>query len=123
MRLRISVCLLLLAMMLASCNRTTNKRVAFVPKGRAHVFWQSVHAGAVAGQRENPGFELIWNGTAAETDFEGQIQIVDSAINQHVDAICLAPIDRKVLVSVVERAAAQGIPVFIFDSAIDTDKF
>jgi ribose transport system substrate-binding protein len=106
-----------------SCNRSAAKRVAFVPKGRAHVFWQSVHAGAIAAERENPGFTIIWNGPASETDFEGQIQIVDAAVNQHVDAICLAPIDKKVLVAVVERAAAQGIPVIIFDSPIDTDKF
>ena len=95
----------------------------FVPKGRAHEFWQSVHAGAIAAMRENPGYEIIWNGPASETDYEGQIRIVDSAINQHVDAICLAPIDKKVLVEVVERAAAQNIPVVIFDSPVDTAKF
>jgi len=107
----------------ASCNRSTQKRVVFVPKGRAHEFWQSVHAGAIAAMRENPGYEIIWNGPASETDYEGQIRIVDSAINQHVDAICLAPIDKKVLVEVVERAAAQNIPVVIFDSPVDTAKF
>ena len=109
-----------------SCNRSLNsreKRVVFIPKGRAHVFWQSVHAGAIAAMRESPGFTIIWNGPASETDFEGQIQIVDAAMNQHADAICLAPIDKKVLVAVVDRAAAQGIPVVIFDSPIDTDKF
>ncbi|MDP9171456.1 MAG: substrate-binding domain-containing protein [Acidobacteriota bacterium] len=82
-----------------------------------------MHAGAVAAMRENPGYGIIWNGPASETDYEGQIQIVDSAINQHADAICLAPIDKKVLVAVVERAASQGIPVIIFDSPVDSDKF
>ena len=111
------------ALCLISCNRSTEKRVVFIPKGQAHVFWQSVHAGAIAAMRENPGYTVIWNGPASETDYEGQIKIVDSAINQHVDAICLAPIDKKVLVAVVERAAAQGIPVMIFDSPVDTEKF
>ena len=112
------------ALCAASCNRSSSeKRVVFIPKGRAHVFWQSVHAGAIAAMRESPGYTVIWNGPASETDFEGQIQIVDAAINQHVDAICLAPIDKKVLVAVVERAAGQGIPVVIFDSPVDTDKF
>lgn len=124
MRIRASVFLAAsAALLLAACNRSTNKRVVVIPKGRAHVFWQSVHAGAIAAARENPGVDVIWNGTASETDYEGQIKILDAAINQHVDAICLAPIDRKVLVNVVERAAAQGIPVFIYDSGIDTDKF
>jgi ribose transport system substrate-binding protein len=44
-------------------------------------------------------------------------------INRRVDAICLAPIDKKVMVNVVERAARQQIPVVIFDSGIDTDSF
>ncbi len=73
--------------------------------------------------RENPGYQIIWNGPASETDYEGQIQIMDSAINQQMDAICLAPIDKKVLAAVVERAAAQKIPVIIFDSPVDSDKF
>ncbi|HVW85022.1 MAG TPA: substrate-binding domain-containing protein [Bryobacteraceae bacterium] len=122
MRKRFGTVVVLCAL-LCACNRSTQKRVAFIPKGRAHVFWQSVHAGAVAAMRENPGYAIIWNGPASETDFEGQIQIVDAAINQHVDAICLAPIDKKVLVSVVDRAAAQNIPVVIFDSPIDTNNF
>ncbi|MDQ6705342.1 MAG: substrate-binding domain-containing protein, partial [Acidobacteriota bacterium] len=58
-----------------------------------------------------------------ETDFNGQLQIVDSMINQRVDAIALAPIDKTVMVSVVDRAAAQGIPMIIFDSPVDTQNF
>jgi ribose transport system substrate-binding protein len=124
MRNRIGVLAVVCASLCAlSCNRSTQKRIAFIPKGRAHVFWQSVHAGAIAAMRENPGYEIIWNGPASETDFEGQIQIVDAAINRQMDAICLAPIDKKVLVAVVERAAAQKIPVIIFDSPVDSDKF
>ena len=97
--MRNRILLLVLACVCVSCNRSTQKRIVFIPKGRAHVFWQSVHAGAIAAMRENPGYEIIWNGPASETDFDGQIQIVESAINQQVDAICLAPIDKKVLVA------------------------
>jgi ribose transport system substrate-binding protein len=107
---------------LCACNRDNKKVIAVIPKGRAHLFWQSVHAGAVKAARET-GVEIIWNGPASETDFNGQLQIVDAMINRHVDAIALAPIDRKVLVSVVERADRAKIPVIIFDSPIDTDKF
>ncbi len=123
MRSSPTVLLLLTSIISAGCNRSHDKRIVFVPKGQAHVFWQSVHAGAIAAMRENSGYTVIWNGPPGETDYEAQIKIVDSATNQHADAICLAPIDRKVLVAVVDRAAAQGIPVIIFDSAIDTDKF
>ena len=29
-----------------ACNRDQKKVIAVIPKGRAHLFWQSVHAGA-----------------------------------------------------------------------------
>ena len=117
------LCAVLLALLIApSCNRGGKKRIAVIPKGRAHLFWQSVHAGANLAARES-GVEVIWNGPATETDFNGQLQIVDAMINQRVDAIALAPIDKTVMVSVVDRAAAQGIPMVIFDSPVDTLNF
>lgn len=96
--------------------------IGVIPKGRAHLFWQSVQAGAIAASRET-GVEISWNGPATETDFNGQLQIVDSMINRRLDAICLAPIDKKAMVSVVDRAAKVGIPVVIFDSPVDTENF
>lgn len=107
---------------LSGCNRNTKKKIGVVPKGRAHVFWQSVHAGAVKAAREND-IEVEWNGPASETDFNGQLQIVDAMINKRLDAIALAPIDKKAMVNVVERAMKQNIPVIIFDSPVDTEQF
>lgn len=106
----------------SACNRNTKKRIGVVPKGRAHMFWQSVHAGANKAAREND-VEIEWNGPATEADFNGQLQIVDAMINKRLDAIALAPIDKKAMVSVVERAMKQNIPVVIFDSPVDTEEF
>jgi ribose transport system substrate-binding protein len=107
---------------LSACNRDKKRVIAVIPKGNAHLFWQSVHAGAVAASRES-GIEIIWDGPASETDYTGQLKVVDAMINRRVDAIALAPIDSKAMVGVVERAASEGIPVIIFDSGIETDKF
>src|SRR5207247_2937660 len=93
-----------------------------IPKGRTHMFWQSIHAGAVAAARES-NVDIIWNGPSVEADSSGQLQIVDAMINQRVDAIALAPVDKTAMVSVVERAARQNIPVVIFDSGVDTENF
>jgi ribose transport system substrate-binding protein len=117
------LCVIALSLVaLSACNRDKKKVIAVIPKGNAHLFWQSVHAGAVATSRES-GVEIIWNGPASETDFTGQLKVVDAMINRRVDAIVLAPIDSKAMVGVVERATTEGIPVIIFDSGIDTDKF
>ena len=104
------------------CSRSSKKVIGVVPMGRSHVFWQSVHAGAIDAARELD-VEISWNGPANESEFNAQIQIVDAMITRRVDAICLAPIDRDALSNVVNRAAAAGIPVVIFDSPIKTDKF
>ena len=108
--------------MQVGCNRDSSKRIAVIPKGQTHLFWQSVHAGANAAAREAK-VEILWKGPASETDFNGQLQIIDSMINQHVDAIAVAPIDRTAMVSVIDRATKQGIPVVVFDSPVDTQNF
>src|ERR1043166_6309089 len=105
-----------------ACNRDHKKVIAVIPKGNSHLFWQSVHAGAVAASRDS-GVDIIWNGPAGESDYTGQLKVVDAMINRHVDAIALAPIDSKAMVGVVERAAKENIPVIIFDSCIDTEQF
>lgn len=104
------------------CRREQKRVIGVIPKGRAHLFWQSVHAGAVAASRE-AGVDINWNGPPTETDYTIQLQIVDAMINRRLDAIVLAPIDRVAMVSAVERAGREKIPVVIFDSPIDTDQF
>lgn len=113
---------LLLILSLAACNRSTKKQIAVIPMGQSHMYWQSVHAGAVKAAREE-NVDVIWNGPASETDLNGQLQIIDNMVTRRVDAICIAPIDRKAMVNAVNRAAAQNIPVIIWDSPVDTDTF
>ncbi len=113
--------LLLCAAALAGCRRSEKKVIGVVPKGVSHIFWQTIHAGAVKAAREF-GFEVEWNAPALEIDASRQIEIVESMVNRRLAGIVLAPVDRKALVGVVERAAREGVPVVIFDSAIDTDQ-
>ena len=119
---RCAAALALLALSLAGCNREHRKTIAVVPKGNSDIFWQSVHAGAVKAAREN-NVDVVWDGPPTETDYALQLQIVDAMLNRRVDAIALAPIDRQAMVSVVNRAADRKVPLIIFDSGIDTDRF
>lgn len=119
---RSSLPLILSLAALVGCNRSTRKQIAVIPMGQSHVYWVSAHAGAVKAARE-ANVDIIWNGPPTESDFSGELQIVENMINQHVDAICLAPIDRKALANAVDRAAAAGIPVVIWDSPVDTQSF
>ncbi len=110
------------ALALASCHRTDQRVIGVIAQGRSHLFWQSVHAGAVAAARET-GVEISWNAPTSETDFAGQLQIMQTMINRRLSAIAISPIDKRALVSVVERAASENIPVVIFDTGVDTDKY
>jgi ribose transport system substrate-binding protein len=112
---------LLMAVAAGGCGRRTRPVVGVVPKGANHIFWQTVHAGAVKAAQEY-GLEIEWNAPTLEIDSGRQIAIVESMINRRLAGIVLAPVDRKALVGVVERAAREGIPVAIFDSGIDTRK-
>ena len=96
--------------------------IAVIPKGTTHIFWQSVHAGALKAADEF-GVEIEWIGPERENDRERQIQIVDDFIVKKVDGIVLAPKDSKALVPSVEKVASRGIPCVIIDSAVDTDKY
>ena len=65
---------------------------------------------------------MIWQGPQKEDDRVQQIQLVQNAIAAGVDGIVLAPLDAKALVDPVEAAVAKGIPVVIFDSALESTK-
>lgn len=98
------------------------RNIVVIPKGVSHFFWQSVHAGAEAAGKEL-GVEITWKGPAQETDYTGQINIVEDAINRRVDGIVLAPSHGEALVPIVDRAQKEGIPVTIFDSGIKTENY
>src|SRR5688572_8349213 len=105
---------------------TTRPRyqIAVIPKGTTHSFWSTIHAGAVKAERELQGqgidVKIIWKGPLREDDREQQIQVVEGFQSQGISAIVLAPLDAKALVRPVEEASRAGIPVVIFDSALDS---
>ncbi|HTM54166.1 MAG TPA: substrate-binding domain-containing protein, partial [Pirellulales bacterium] len=100
-------------------------RIAVIPKGTTHVFWKSVHAGALKAARElqQAGIpvEIQWKGALLENDREGQINVVQDFIAQGVDGIVLAPLDSTALVPSVVEAKRAGIPTVIFDSGLADD--
>ncbi|MBI3679453.1 MAG: substrate-binding domain-containing protein [Acidobacteria bacterium] len=112
-----------LLLVLAACQaRPKRKQIAVVPKATSHVFWISVQAGSLAAGKEL-GVDVLWNGPAAETEYSRQIQILDSMIARRVDGIAIAAAERKALVQSVERAVDAGIPVTVFDSGLDSERY
>jgi ribose transport system substrate-binding protein len=111
-----------LALLFSGCARSSRKTIAVIPKATSHLFWVSVQAGALAAGKDL-GVDVLWNGPAMETEYDRQIQIVDSMIARRVDGIALAAADRVALVGPLDRAMAAGIPVTIFDSGLDSTNY
>ena len=104
----------------AACSKTT--RIGVVPKSVDPVFWQIVHAGTLAAARE-AGVEIDWEGPKEETDYFTQIAIVERMLDSGIDGLVVAPTNAVRMVSVVEKAVEAGVPVTIFDSALQSDQF
>ena len=120
--MRSKLALIAAAFLLSACHRNAAKRIAVIPKANSHEFWVSVHAGAAAAGQKF-GVEILWNGPALETEYDRQMQIVDSMIAQHVDGLAVAAAERKALNRSLDRAAQLGIPVTVFDSGVDSSNY
>ncbi len=95
-----------------------SRRVAVIPKGTTHVFWQAVADGARAGGAAT-GLEIAWKGPLQENDRAQQIQLVQQFVSEGIAGLALAPLDHVALVPAVAAAKRKGIPVVIFDSDLD----
>jgi ribose transport system substrate-binding protein len=97
-------------------------RIAVIPKGTTHIFWKSIHAGAVKAAQEL-GVEIIWKGPLKEDDRESQIKVVEIFSTRGVSGIVLAPLDDTALGRPVREAVDNGIPVVIIDSGLKSEDY
>ncbi|KPK36763.1 MAG: sugar ABC transporter substrate-binding protein [Phycisphaerae bacterium SG8_4] len=102
-------------------------QIAVIPKGTTHVFWKSIHAGAVKAEQElkaeGVDVEIIWKGPLKEDDRESQIRVMEDFITLGVTGIVLAPLDDAALRMPVKDAVNNGIPVVIIDSGLNSDDY
>jgi ribose transport system substrate-binding protein len=115
--LAVAVCLFLSGC--GTANRAHTLRIAVVPKGTSHDFWKYIHAGAVQAERQRDGVQILWDGPAKEDQRHVQQQMVEQFTSQRVNALVLAPSDRRALVGPVKAALEKGIPVVIIDSGLE----
>ncbi|MHC4583046.1 MAG: ABC transporter substrate-binding protein [Planctomycetota bacterium] len=122
------VAVILIAFGCKQKEKTENKySIAVIPKGTTHVFWKSIHAGAVKAERElkDAGIdvEIIWKGPLKEDDRESQIRVVEDFVTRGVSGIVLAPLDDMALRVPVKNAVGYGIPVVIIDSGLKSEDY
>jgi len=95
--------------------------IGLVMKSLQAEFFQEMKKGAEAFAGKQNSFELITVGTSNQTEIELQIQLIESLIEQKVDAIVVVPIDSKALVPPVVKAVDSGIKVINIDIKLDEE--
>lgn len=107
---------------LLGCARQAERprfRVAVIPKGTTHAFWQAIHAGARKAAQERGGVQIVWEGPPREDQHDEQQKIIERFLSEGVDAIVLAPSDRRLQVAPAAAVLKKGIPLAIIDSGLE----
>ena len=125
---KVTLALAAACLLLSGCakpNANVKYRIAVIPKGMTHEFWQSIHRGAERAAAdlgaEGVPIEILWDGPRKESDALEQIDLVRQKIGVGINGLVLAPQDRKGMFPVVVEAVDKGIPVVIIDSGLDAD--
>ena len=115
--LRLAAGVALAAAALAGCTRraaTDRPQVGVTLLTEAHVFYQDLKRG-MQHAADSLGIDL--HVVAGEWDLARQTSQVQNFITQRMNAIVIAPVDSRGIVSAVEEANLAGIPVFTADIA------
>lgn len=95
------------------------KRVDVIVKATNSQFWQTTFAGAQRAAQDTGAVVSLF-GPTAETDVDGQVQLVENSISRNVDAIVVAANSTEGLNNVVDRARKAGLKVINIDSRVST---
>ncbi len=116
-------------LLLGSCSRPADNakyRIAVIPKGLTHEFWQSIHRGAERAAAdlgaEGVRTTVEWDGPQKENETREQIKLVEQKSVSGINGLVLAPQDSKRMVDCVEAVVERGIPVVLIDSGLDPER-
>ncbi len=91
-------------------------KIHLISKGETHQFWQAVKLGAET-QAKKMNATVVFQGPAAETMIDKQLEMLDAAIATKPDAIGYAALGTTQSVPNLKAANDAGIPVYMFDTA------
>src|SRR5262245_50398228 len=108
----------LLILLVAANTFAADLKLAVIPKSTGGEFWETVGKGAKQAATDVHA-DIRWEGTVTETEIAEQNKIIESMVNLGVQGIALAPLNKAAQRKQVENAVKAGIPVVVFDSAVD----
>ena len=93
--------------------------IPVISKSFQHQFWQEVKLGSENAAREL-NVRITFEGPENESQVDKQIEMLQAALDKKPNAICLAALDSKAVVPLLEKAQSAKIPVVGFDSGVDS---
>jgi ribose transport system substrate-binding protein len=117
------VTLALVAGLVVGVSCKQKKQETYIPvisKGFQHQFWQAVKLGAEQAAKQY-NVTISFEGPENESQVDKQIEMLQAALAKKPAAICLAALDSKAAIPLLQKAQADKIPVVGFDSGVDSD--
>jgi len=94
--------------------------IPMISKGFQHQFWQAVKLGAEKAAKDY-NVVITFEGPESEAMVDKQIDMLSAALAKNPSAICIAALDSKAAIPLLQKAQSQKIPVIGFDSGVDSD--
>src|SRR5713101_619089 len=98
---------------------TANTYIPVISKGFQHQFWQAVKLGSENAAKDL-NVKITFEGPESESQVDKQIEMLQAALDKKPQAICLAALDSKAVVPLLEKAQGAKIPIIGFDSGVDS---
>jgi ribose transport system substrate-binding protein len=93
--------------------------IPVISKGFQHQFWQAVKLGSENAAKDL-NVRITFEGPENESQVDKQIEMLQAALDKKPNAICLAALDSKAVVPLLEKAQSAKIPIVGFDSGVDS---
>ncbi|MGL4488192.1 MAG: rhamnose ABC transporter substrate-binding protein [Rhizobiaceae bacterium] len=97
-----------------------NLKVGLLVKSLGNGFFDAANKGAEEAAKELGNTEIIYTGPTKATA-EGQIEIINSLINQKVGCIAISANDPDAVAPALKKAMERGIKVISWDSGVAAD--
>ncbi len=94
--------------------------IGVIPKSTLYDYWKYVNMGAVAAA-EKYGYEVSFQGTALDTDVEGQVKIIEDFVTRGAKAIVISPVDPDAMVPSLKAAHDAGVVIIVINSKLNAD--
>lgn len=114
------IALMMIFAVSASAKEISEIKIGYILKPESNEYWSTMKEGVLAWAEEK-GVQVDVQCVDDESNFTGQLEMMENMINMGYDAICAAPLSANNLVSGAVKAAQAGIVVVNVDENIDLE--